>query len=107
MAGPAGGFEARTIKNRPFYGGRTACVGEVLRGGGKTVYIDGGAVGLAAVGCCCAGAVVSPVLVINRTSTRRFLARPSRVLLLSTGLSLPSPIRYTLWAGTLSCEAKY
>src|SRR6266550_4061757 len=88
-------------KNRPLHGGGTACVGEVLRGGGKTVYIDSGAVGLAAVGSCCVGAVESPVLVINRTSTRRFLARPSRVLLLSTGLSLPSPIKYTLWAGML------
>jgi hypothetical protein len=86
-------LKSRHQKNRPLHGGGTACVGEVLRGGGKNVYIDGGAVGLAAVGCCCAGAVASPVLVINRTSTRRFLARPSRVLLLSTGLSLPSPIR--------------
>src|SRR5205814_10207442 len=93
-------------KNRPLHGGGTACVGEVLRGGGKTVYIDGGAVGLAALGCC-AGAVASPVLVIKRTSTRRFLARPSRVLLLSTGLSFPSPTRYTLWAGMLCFEASY
>src|SRR6266480_1225730 len=37
-------------KNRPLHGGGTACVGEVLRGGGKIIYIDGGAVGLAAVG---------------------------------------------------------
>src|SRR6476661_1738744 len=73
---------------------------------GKPVYIDGGAVGLAAVGAC-AGAVASPVLVINRTSTRRFLARPAWVLLLSTGLSLPNPIKYTLWAGMLCCDARY
>src|SRR5579864_43857 len=56
----------------------------------ETVYMDGGvvlAVGLGVVGVC-AGAPCSPVvLVIKCTSTRRFLARPSRVLFESTGLS--------------------
>src|SRR5437763_3449745 len=52
---------------------------------GKLVYIDGGA-GLAL--CCC---VPPAVFVINRTFTRRFAARPSRVLFSSTGLSLPNP----------------
>src|SRR5439155_12967596 len=56
---------------------------------GKLVYIDGGFAVFAADGCC---AGVSPwVFVIRRTSTRRFLARPCAVLLLSTGLSLPNP----------------
>jgi hypothetical protein len=40
-----------------------------------------------------AGWVVSPtVFVISRTSTRRLSARPALVLLVSTGLSLPSPM---------------
>jgi hypothetical protein len=62
---------------------------------GNLFYKDGGfalAVGVWSLGAF-AGVVPSPVLVIRRISTRRFLARPSRVLLVSTGLSLPSPIR--------------
>src|SRR5436305_3607449 len=58
----------------------------------EKLYIDGGGGAGAAAGCC-AGVELSAVLVISRTSTRRFLARPSRVLFESTGLSLPSPIR--------------
>src|SRR5208282_496184 len=78
----------------------TAWFDIVLRGRGLThtyTYKDGGvafAVGVGVVLGACAGVVVpAPVLVIRRISTRRFLARPSRVLLVSTGLSLPSPIR--------------
>src|SRR5580700_8919582 len=56
-------------------------------------YNDGFALGVGVVLGACAGVAPSPVLVIRRISTRRFLARPSRVLLLSTGLSLPNPIR--------------
>jgi hypothetical protein len=60
-------------------------------------YKDGGfafAVGVGLLLGVCAGVVVpSPVLVIRRISTRRFLARPPVVLFVSTGLSLPSPIR--------------
>src|SRR5580704_9304279 len=55
-------------------------------------YKDGGAGFVLAAGCC-AGVEPSTVLVIRRTSTRRFFARPSLVLLSSTGLSLPSPTR--------------
>jgi hypothetical protein len=40
-----------------------------------------------------AAGAVAVVLVMSRTSTRRFLARPSLVLFESTGLSLPSPIK--------------
>src|SRR2546422_7191639 len=78
-------------------------VGEVLRGGGK-LYMDGGADGFAGA---CAGLCSPVVLVIKRTSTRRFLARPSDVLFDSTGLSLPKPIREILWAGTLCSDARY
>src|SRR5271166_4842696 len=63
---------------------------------GKTLYNDGFAlaVGVAVVLGACAGVAVSaPEFVISRISTRLFLARPSRVLLDSTGLSFPSPIR--------------
>src|SRR5271166_3324662 len=63
---------------------------------GKTFYSDGGfalAVGVGLLLGAWAGFESAPVLVIRRISTRRFLARPSAVLLLSTGLSLPSPIR--------------
>ena len=63
---------------------------------GKThTYNDGGfalAVGFWLLGFC-AGVVPVPVLVIRRIFTRRFLARPPAVLFVSTGLSLPSPIR--------------
>ena len=72
-------------KGRPTFVERP--VGEVLRGGGKILYIEGGA-GFA-LGCCGAAPVV---FVIRRTFTRRLAARPSRVLFSSTGLSLPSPI---------------
>src|SRR5207248_10193894 len=51
-------------------------------------YIEGGAGLPLALGCCGAAPVV---FVIRRTLTRRFAARPSRVLFSSTGLSLPSP----------------
>jgi len=50
-------------------------------------HIDGGAE--LAAGCCWP----SVVFVIRRMSTRRLAARPSRVLLSSTGLSLPKPIK--------------
>ena len=59
-------------------------------------YSDGGfalADGLEVAGACWVGVVPAPVLVIRRISTRRFLARPSAVLFVSTGLSLPRPIR--------------
>src|ERR1019366_3211085 len=73
----------------------TAWFGKVLRGGGETcTYNDGGfalAVGVWLLGAC-AGVVAVPVLVIRRIFTRRFSARPLAVLLVSTGLSLPSPI---------------
>src|SRR5438876_2170563 len=72
-------------KGRPTFMERP--VGEVLRGGGKILYIEGGA-GFA-LGCC---GVAPVVFVIRRTFTRRLAARPSRVLFSSTGLSLPSPI---------------
>jgi hypothetical protein len=61
----------------------------------EKTYKDGGfalAVGVWLLGAC-AGVVPVPVLVIRWISTRRFLARPPGVLLVSTGLSLPSPIR--------------
>lgn len=48
-----------------------------------------GFVWFAAAGC--AGAFWSVLLLITRTSTRRLAARPALVLLVSTGLSLPSP----------------
>src|SRR5580693_9505526 len=93
---PVGRRPKRDVRNkkiRPLHGGGAACVGEVLRGGGETVvYKDGGAGFVLAAGCC-AGVEPSTVLVIRRTSTRRFFARPSLVLLSSTGLSLPSPTR--------------
>jgi hypothetical protein len=59
----------------------------------NSFYMLGGVV--LAVGVCPgAGVALSPVVfVIRRTSTRRFFARPSEVLLESTGLSLPNPIR--------------
>ena len=81
---------------RPLFG--TAWFGKILRGGGKIdSYNDGGfvalAVGVGLAAGTCAGVTAPSVLVISRISTRRFLARPSGVLLLSTGLSLPSPIR--------------
>jgi hypothetical protein len=60
---------------------------------GKFDYMLGG-VCVLALGAGCAGVALSPVvLVIKRTSTRRFLARPSEVLFDSTGLSLPRPIK--------------
>jgi hypothetical protein len=81
-------------KIRPLHGGGAACVGEILRGGRKTfVYRDGGAGFVVAAGACCPGVAPSTELVIRRISTRRFLARPSLVLLSSTGLSLPSPTK--------------
>src|SRR5208283_622943 len=46
-------------------------------------------------------------LVIRRTSTRRFLARPAALVFCATGLSLPSPIRKILCAGTLYFCATY
>src|SRR5712692_5095003 len=74
--------------------------------GEKLVYMDGGA-GLFSADGCCAGVVSPVVFVIKWTSTRRFLARPSLVLFDSTGLSLPSPTKYILWAGIPCCEARY
>ena len=56
---------------------------------GKPVYSDGPDGWLVAD----VGVADAVVLVISRTSTRRFLARPSLVLFESTGLSLPSPIK--------------
>src|SRR5215469_8288966 len=87
-------------KIRPLLGGEAACVGEVLRGGGETLYIDGPAPDPEL-------GVDSVLLVINRTSTRRFLASPADVLFDSAGLSLPSPIREILWAGILCADARY
>src|SRR5580692_1663036 len=49
-------------------------------------YMDDG------VAVAAAGVLLSTVLVIRRTSTRRLSARPLEVLFDSTGLSLPSPI---------------
>ena len=64
--------------------------GEILRGGGED-HIDDG---LALEVCVCwFGCPEAPVLVIRRISTRRFFARPAEVLFVSTGLSLPSPMR--------------
>ena len=56
---------------------------------------DGGFVGAGVVFAGASVGVVAPaaVLVIKRTSTRRFLARPSAVLFDSTGLYLPNPIK--------------
>jgi hypothetical protein len=72
-----------TVMERP--------VGEVLRGGGKLFYIEGGAP-VPPVGA--AGGGAAPVvLVMSRMSTRRLAARPSRVLFGSAGLSLPNPMR--------------
>ena len=67
-------------------------VGEVLRGEGKSfTYIDDGLFCPVVAGV--VGWVVSPtVLVMRRTSTRRLSARPSLVLFVSSGLSLPNPI---------------
>src|SRR5450631_4436762 len=60
----------------------------------------------------CAGALAwaevdSSELVINCTSTRRFLARPAAFLFSATGLSLPRPIRYIRYGGTLCFAARY
>src|SRR5947209_6777049 len=52
--------------------------------------------GLGAVLCAELGVSCPCVLVIRRTSTRRFLARPSAVAFGATYLSLPIPIRYIL-----------
>src|SRR5262249_15296223 len=100
MENPPGAFR----KKKPLCINRAA-FGEVLRGGGKEhlsrgspgrarehkTYIDGGAepVGEPVAGWPCPSAV----LVMSRISTRRFAARPSRVLLSSAGLSLPRPIK--------------
>ncbi len=56
-------------------------------------YIEGGAGFAVALGAAAGACGFSPaVFVMRRTLTRRFAARPSRVLLSSTGLSLPNPI---------------
>src|SRR5579864_3034070 len=57
-------------------------------GGGETYRL-----GLGAVLCAELGVSVPRTLVIRRTSTRRFLARPSAVVLGAAYLSLPIPIR--------------
>ena len=70
-------------------GGCGTAVYEFLWGRGKKFYMLGG------FGAEEAGAVGAEpvVLVISLTSTRRFAARPALVLLVSTGLSFPSPMR--------------
>src|SRR5579863_1791832 len=75
-------------KIRPFRGKERPVLAKSSGEEGKLVYKDG------PVGCPVAevAGALPEVLVINRTSTRRFLARPSRVLFESTGLSLPRPI---------------
>src|ERR1700690_1833200 len=61
---------------------------------GKLVYRDGPDGAFVAA----AGVADAVVLVIRRTSTRRFLARPSLVLFDSTGLSFARPVKANFWA---------
>src|SRR5256885_10214665 len=71
--------------------GRQKSGGLCLRkcpGGGETHRL-----GLGAVLCAELGVSAPRTFVIRRTSTRRFLARPSAVLLSAAYLSLPIPIR--------------
>src|SRR5437879_5304334 len=71
--------------------GRQKSGGLCLRkcpGGGETYLL-----GLGAVLCAELGVSAPRTFVIRRTSTRRFLARPSAVLLSAAYLSLPIPIR--------------
>jgi hypothetical protein len=75
-------------KSRPLRGMEQPVLAKSSGEEGELVYKDGPDGWFVAD----AGAVVPVVLVMSRTSTRRFLARPSLVLLESTGLSLPSPI---------------
>ena len=87
------GEHLRLQKKQATHGGEWPVLAKSSGEEGKLVYMLGGAVAVGDV--CCAGAALSPpvVFVIKRTSTRRFFARPSEVLLESTGLSLPKPIR--------------
>ncbi len=88
------GSMVRTKKGRPFQSGpwrsppgrrEKSCLPRTRFAAAD--HIDGGAE--LAAGCCWPSAV----FVIRRMSTRRLAARPSRVLLSSTGLSLPKPIK--------------
>src|SRR5258706_7641552 len=80
QAAQGGGFERPVWRSPP-----------VRRGKSISDYSDDGLFCPVVVGV--VEGVVSPtVFVIKRTSTRRLSARPSLVLLVSTGLSLPNPM---------------
>src|SRR5438552_19048272 len=69
---------------------RAASLGEVPSGGGRQTYCCGGCGCAGGVFCAAAGA--STLLLMRRTSTRRFLARPELLAFDATGWSLPNPI---------------
>src|SRR5208337_560735 len=63
---------------------------------------------------CCGGESIGAaeadsvgLLIIRRTSTRRFLARPAALVFWATGLSLPNPIRKIRNGGTSYFWARY
>ena len=79
-------------KNQATHGGEWPVLAKSSGEEGKLGYMLGGFCVLAVGVAGWAGAPSAVVFVIRRTSTRRFLARPSAVLFVSAGLSLPRPI---------------
>src|SRR5579864_8007977 len=80
-----GGFAAKNQRPPEKSGGLCFCA----MSRGRRDY----RLGLGVVLCAELGVSVPRTFVIRRTSTRRFLARPSAVLLSAAYLSLPIPIR--------------